>query len=104
MTWMLVNRITVDSPAEADRVIEAFRHRAGTVDRAPGFEGLEVWRETDGREVVVATRWARSEDFAAWLHSPAFREAHAHAGATPGAAHGTAYEVVVGGAGDRVAP
>jgi heme oxygenase (staphylobilin-producing) len=95
MTWMLVNRISVDSPADADRVIDAFRHRAGKVDRAPGFEGLEVWRADDGREVVVATRWARREDFTAWLASPAFREAHAHAGATPGEAHGTAYEIVL---------
>jgi len=95
MPWVLVNRITVESPADADRVIEAFRHRAGKVDLQPGFLGLEVWREKEGREVMVSTRWKTSEDFEAWLSGPAFQQAHARAGQSPGTAHGTAYEIVL---------
>jgi len=95
MPWVLVNRITVDSPAEADHVVEAFRHRAGKVDLQPGFLGIEVWREKDGKEVLVATRWQREEDFEAWVNSPAFQHAHARAGASPGTAHGMSYEVVI---------
>lgn len=95
MPWVLVNRIAVETPAEAEQIVEAFRHRAGKVDLAPGFRGLEVWREAQGREVIVSTRWDRKEQFEAWLASPAFRLAHARAEGSPGTAQGTAYEVVL---------
>ena len=95
MAWTSVNRITVASPAEADRIIEAFRHRAGKVDLQPGFAGFEVWREEEGREVMVITRWQRKEDFLAWVNGPAFREAHRRASGSPGEAHGSVYEVAI---------
>lgn len=95
MPWVAVNRITVESPAEADRVVEAFRHRAGKVDLQPGFQGLEVWREEEGKEVLVSTRWESKEQFLAWVNGPAFQEAHRRAQGGPGAAHGTVYEVVI---------
>ena len=95
MPWMAVNRITVESPADADRVIEAFRHRAGKVDLQPGFLGIEVWRHHEGKEVLVATRWQRREDFEAWVDGPAFRQAHARAGEAPGTAHGSLYEQAI---------
>lgn len=95
VSWVLVNRIAVDTPEEADKVVQAFRHRAGKVDLQPGFLGLEVWREAAGKEVLVSTRWQRREDFEAWIESPAFRHAHANASASPGTAHGTAYEIVI---------
>jgi heme oxygenase (staphylobilin-producing) len=95
MPWVLVNRITVESPADADRIVEAFRHRAGKVDLQPGFLGFELWREEGGKEVLVSTRWERKEDFEAWVEGPAFRQAHARAEGGPGTAHGTAYEVVL---------
>jgi heme-degrading monooxygenase HmoA len=95
MVWISVNRITVDSPAEADEIVERFRRRPKKVDQRPGFLALEVWREGEGKEVLVMTRWARKEDFEAWLESPAFREAHRGAQGSPGQAHGTLYEVVL---------
>ena len=79
MTWVLVNRISVGTPDEADRVVEAFRHRAGKVDLQPGFLGIEVWREEGGKEVMVSTRWRHREDFQNWLNGPAFRQAHERA-------------------------
>jgi heme oxygenase (staphylobilin-producing) len=95
MTWVLVNRISVDSPAEADRIVEAFRHRAGKVDQQPGFLGIEVWREEEGKEVMVSTRWRRKEDFQSWVNGPAFRQAHERAQGGPGRAAGSAYEIVI---------
>ena len=92
---MLVNRIAVDSAAEADRIVEGFRHRAGRVDQQPGFLGFELLREEHGREVLVSTRWRRKEDFEAWVGSPAFRQAHERAEGGPGRAAGSAYEVVL---------
>jgi heme-degrading monooxygenase HmoA len=95
MPWVLVNRISVDSAADADRIVEAFRHRAGKVDQQPGFLGFELWREEEGREVVVSTRWRGKADFEAWVNSPAFRQAHEKAEGGPGRAAGSAYEVVL---------
>ena len=94
MVWLLVNRISVESPEDADKVIQAFRGRARKVDSQPGFLGFELWREEEGKEVVVATRWRSRSDFESWLHSPAFHESHQRATGTPGEAHGSAYELV----------
>jgi len=95
MSWIAVNRIAVDTAADADRIVEAFRHRAGKVDLQPGFERLDVWREEEGKEVMVLTHWTRREDFVAWVEGPAFREAHARAHGAPGSAAGTVYESVI---------
>jgi heme-degrading monooxygenase HmoA len=94
MVWVAVNRITVDSSKEADEVIERFAHRPKKVDSSPGFLSLEVWREEEGKEVLVMTRWQRKEDFLAWVESPSFRQAHRGARGSPGEAHGAVYEVV----------
>ena len=94
MTWIAVNRITVDAPKEADELVERFRNRPKKVDQRPGFEGLEVWREEEGKEVLVMTRWARREDFLSWVESRAFKDAHHGAAGAPGEAHGSVYEVV----------
>jgi len=95
MAWVGVNRITTESPADADRLVEAFRHRAGKVDLQPGFESFEVWREETGHEILVLTRWARRDDFVAWTESTAFQDAHRRAQGAPGTAAGTVYEVVL---------
>jgi heme-degrading monooxygenase HmoA len=96
MVWVGVNRISVESPAEAEQVLKAFRHRAKRVDLQPGFLQFEVWKEDEGKEVMVLTRWTRKEDFLAWVESPAFRHAHSHAGESPGSAAGSIYEVAIG--------
>jgi len=95
MTWVLVNRISVDSPADADRIVEAFRQRAGKVDQQPGLLGIEVWREEEGKEVMVSTRWRNKEDYQNWIDGPAFRQAHERARGSPGQASGSVYEVVI---------
>ncbi|MCI4354067.1 MAG: antibiotic biosynthesis monooxygenase [Thermoplasmata archaeon] len=95
MSWIAVNRISVDTPADADRIVDAFRHRTGKVDLQPGFEHFEVWREESGREVMVLTRWRDRADFGAWTESAAFREAHHRAKGAPGSPDGSVYEVVL---------
>lgn len=95
MDWIAVNRIAVDTPEDAERIVNAFRHRTGKVDLQPGFLKLEVWREEGGKEVLILTRWRERADFVAWTESPAFREAHHRAAGTPGSAGGSVYEVVL---------
>ena len=95
MVWVGVNRISVETPEDGEAVLRAFRGRAKKVDLQPGFLKFEVWREEGGKEIMVLTHWQRREDFLAWVESPAFREAHRHAGESPGSAAGTLYEVAL---------
>ena len=45
---------------------------------AADFEGFELLRPNDDREVcLVLTRWRSEEDFQAWATSPAFAAGHA---------------------------
>jgi heme-degrading monooxygenase HmoA len=81
-----INAITV--PAQGgEELARRFASRAGAVDNAPGFEGFELLRPTDGRDTwLVVTRWADEDSFQAWVKSPAF--AHGHRGVAPAGAHG----------------
>lgn len=95
MAWGSVNRIRVETPEVAGRVLAAFSHRTGAVDHQPGFLGFDVWRGVDGHEVVAVTRSQRREDFVAWVEGPAFRSAHQQVGEGRGTAAGTLYEVAL---------
>lgn len=78
MTVIRINAITVPSDGGAE-LARRFAARAGAVDRAEGFEGFELLRPTDGRDVwLVVTRWRDEAAFQAWVSSPAF--AHGHRG------------------------
>jgi heme-degrading monooxygenase HmoA len=72
-----INAITV--PRERFREFEArFAQRAGKVENARGFEGFELLRPNDDREVcLVVTRWRSEEDFRAWVASQDFATGHA---------------------------
>ena len=71
-----INAITV--PRERfDEFAQRFASRAGRVSDASGFEGFELLRPNDDREVcLVLTRWRSEADFQAWVASPAFAAGH----------------------------
>ncbi|HUY67195.1 MAG TPA: antibiotic biosynthesis monooxygenase [Acidimicrobiales bacterium] len=78
MTVVKINAITVQKDS-GDELARRFATRAEAVDDADGFEGFELLRPSDGREVwLVLTRWRDEESFNAWVSSPAF--AHGHRG------------------------
>ena len=80
-TVVKINAITVPEGA-GDELARRFAARAGAVDDQEGFEGFELLRPTDGRNVwLVITRWRDEESFEAWTTSPAFAHGHAGAGA-----------------------
>ena len=57
---------------------ERFVTRAGKVESAAGFEGFELLRPNDDREVcLVVTRWRSEEAFWAWVASSDFAAGHA---------------------------
>ncbi|CAN5846188.1 antibiotic biosynthesis monooxygenase [soil metagenome] len=71
-----INAITVP-PASGDELAQRFAARAGAVDGQDGFEGFELLRPTDGRDVwLVVTRWRDETAFDAWVSSPAFAHGH----------------------------
>ncbi len=77
MTVVKINAITVPADRMAD-FEDRFASRAGLVSGAPGFEGYELWRPNDGRDVcLVVTHWAGEADFQAWVDSDAFTAGHA---------------------------
>jgi|SRR5699024_8704422 len=82
MSIVKINAISV--PEQAREELERrFAERKGTVDEAPGFEGFQLLRPTEGEErYFVVTQWADEESFAAWRDGDA-RAAHAGEGQKP---------------------
>jgi heme-degrading monooxygenase HmoA len=76
MSVVKINAITV--PRERfEEFAQRFAARAGRVEGAPGFEGFELLRPNDERDVcLVLTRWRSEEDFTAWTASPDFAAGH----------------------------
>lgn len=87
MTIIKINAITVPEDS-GDELAQRFAARAGAVDDQPGFEGFELFKPTDDRNVwLVVTRWADQDSFDAWVSSPGF--AHGHRGADKAGTPGT---------------
>jgi heme oxygenase (mycobilin-producing) len=80
MTVSKINAITVD-PSSGDELAHRFASRAGAVDGQDGFEGFELLKPTDERNVwLVVTRWRDEDAFQAWVSSPAFGHGHRREG------------------------
>jgi heme-degrading monooxygenase HmoA len=91
MSIVKINAITV--PRERfDEFAHRFATRAGKVSSADGFEGLQVLRPNDDRDVcLVVTQWRAEADFQAWVAGPDFAAGHAQH--RQGGPVGTASEV-----------
>jgi len=79
MAFIAINVLSV--PAGRGEVLEErFARRAGSVERAEGFERFELLRPVEGTDAyLVYTRWRSREDFAAWTRSQSFAHGHAQA-------------------------
>lgn len=83
MSVVRINAITVD-PAKGPALEERFARRAGEVSGMEGFEGFELLRPTDGRDVYLVLTWWRSEaDFQRWVESEEFQRGHREARSGP---------------------
>jgi heme-degrading monooxygenase HmoA len=71
-----INAITV--PRERfDDFAHRFAARAGKVSAAEGFEGFQLLRPNDDRDVcLVITQWRSEDDFRAWMTGPDFAAGH----------------------------
>ncbi len=76
MSVVKINAITVPE-GSGDELAVRFAARAKAIDGVAGFEGFELLRPTDGRNVwLVVMRWRDDAAFDAWVDSDAFRHAH----------------------------
>lgn len=84
MTVVRINAITVPEDS-GDELAVRFAARAGAVDGTDGFEGFELLRPTDGRNVwLVVTRWRDEAAFEAWQSGRDFQRAHGEGGGEGG--------------------
>ncbi len=91
MSIVKVNAITVPRERFAE-FEQRFATRAGRVSGAEGFEGFQLLRPNDDREVcLVVTQWRSEEAFQAWVRSADFAAGHAQH--RTGGPVGTASEV-----------
>lgn len=80
MSIVRINVITVPDGA-GEELERRFAERQGAVEQAPGFEGFQLLRPTDGGEsYFVVTRWADEASFEAWRDGDGRR---AHKAANP---------------------
>ncbi len=79
MSFVAVNVLSV--PGASGAALEVrFARRAGSVERAPGFQHFELLRPVAGAEdYLVYTRWDDQESFDAWTQSQSFAAGHGQA-------------------------
>jgi heme-degrading monooxygenase HmoA len=83
MSYVAINVLTV-SGGDGTLLEQRFAGRAGSVERAPGFEHFELLRPVEGTEqYLVYTRWSDRESFDAWTASRSFASGHAEASGRP---------------------
>jgi heme oxygenase (mycobilin-producing) len=79
--FVAINLLTVPEGSGAT-LEERFARRAGSVERAPGFERFELLRPIEGTDsYLVYTRWASRADFDAWTRAQSFAGGHGQASA-----------------------
>lgn len=94
---VVTSHLRID-PDGAQTLEDAFADRLGEVEDAPGFQHLEVWRDTatPGQYVMVSW-WDSPEAFHAYMGSDAHRRSHARIPRDPHAPRAQAvdrYQVV----------
>ena len=98
--FIVANRVPVASGWE-QTFEERFRHRAGQIDKQPGFVRMQVLKpESPDTPYVVLTTWQDRAAFEAWVGSDDFKLAHSNPmpkEAFDGAGKLEMYDVIVAG-------
>ena len=86
--FVVASDLEVD-PVGASALEEAFRSRLGEVEKHPGFQRLEVWRD-DRREgsYVMVTWWDDEIAFRTYMRSSEHRASHDRIPTQPAKARG----------------
>jgi len=74
--YVSMSRLRVE-PGRSDELVQAFRGRAGLVERHDGFVDLQVWRsDRDPSEVIMVSRWRDRAAFTAYMRSEDHKLSH----------------------------
>lgn len=77
--FVAINVLTVPE-GDGATLEQRFARRAGSVERAPGFQRFELLRPLDGTDsYLVYTRWDSRESFEQWTRSQSFAGGHGQA-------------------------
>ncbi len=75
--FVVANRVPVKNDWK-EEFENRFRHRAGQIERQPGFVRMQVLRPVDvDSPYVVLTTWESETAFREWVGSDDFKAAHA---------------------------
>lgn len=76
--WVVSNRVYVVE-SYAAQFEQRFAHRAGEIDKQPGFVSMAVMKPaSEGAPWVVQTHWQDKAAFDNWVGSEDFRRSHAN--------------------------
>ena len=74
--FVVTSEVTIPESA-AEGLEAAFAARLGEVDSFPGFQRLEVWRDTASRGTYLMVSWWDSRrDFTSYMRSAQHRRSH----------------------------
>ena len=75
--YVVASHLRID-PAGVGDLERAFEQRLGEVEQAPGFRGLEVWRDlADTGAYVMVSWWDSEAEFRGYMGSESHRRSHA---------------------------
>ncbi|EIC23896.1 antibiotic biosynthesis monooxygenase family protein [Thiorhodovibrio frisius] len=76
--FIVMNRVAVVEDF-AEMFEDRFRHRAGQIDKQPGFIRMQVLKpQTPDTPYLVQTTWRDRQAFEAWVGSEDFKIAHSN--------------------------
>jgi heme-degrading monooxygenase HmoA len=89
-SFVVTSEVTI-SPNGADTLERAFADRVHLVEKAPGFQRLETWRDVTRPGVFqLVSWWDDADSFRRYMRSPEHRISHARIPREPDKPHGTA--------------
>ncbi len=77
--FAIINYIKAEDAKALEKVIQAFKNRAGMIESMEGFRSLTILANEERREVLVITVWDDREAFERWRESHQFKMAHERA-------------------------
>src|SRR3984885_2459773 len=87
--FVVSSEVTI-SPESAEILERAFRDRLRLVEKAPGFQRLETWRDVTRPGVFQLVSWWDDDDsFHRYMRSEEHRISHARIPKEPDKPHGT---------------
>ena len=88
-SFVVSSEVTI-SPESAENLEQSFRERLHFVEKAPGFQRLETWRDVTRPGVFqMVSWWDNADSFRRYMRSEEHRLSHERIPHAPDRPHGT---------------